>query len=111
MASGVITLTCCIARAARLSWTKWYAYAICSAFLFVIVTNLRTLRQMFARCSGVLSGRAARAAHGDQAQQRDGATERHSEYGENEEGARTQGDFMICCPAFNDKSTDERSMM
>ena len=37
------------------------------------------------------SGRAARAAHGDQAQQRDGATESHSEYGENEEGARTQG--------------------
>jgi hypothetical protein len=39
----------------------------------------------------VPSGRASRAAHGDQAQQRDGATESHSEYGKNEEGAWAQG--------------------
>jgi hypothetical protein len=37
------------------------------------------------------SGCAARAAHGHQAQQRDGATESHSEHGENEENSWTQG--------------------
>jgi hypothetical protein len=42
-------------------------------------------------------GRAAGAAHGHQAQQRNGAAEGHSEHGENEEDARTQGMIIVCC--------------
>jgi hypothetical protein len=55
--------------------------------------------------SDVASGCPARAAHGHQAQQRDGAAESYSEHGEDEENAWTQGLKMLVLIVLNHSSS------